>query len=359
MKKLLLAVGLIPVVSFGQITLNDTHFPVAGDQLVMSTTFDLTLDYMSTGANYTWDFSGLTPTGQRFTDYKDVSDASFLANLFFGQFGAVPYQASYFAPTTDLPLDQITSVLPITIDDISLFSKSTPTALTMVGYEFQISGQGIPAKSDTIETRYEFPLNYGDAYTSRGYTDLDLNPIYDAKWIQHRYKESTVDGWGVITTPYGTFDALRIHHRVLENDSIYVSLDTNGFWVGLPIPEAHEYEWRAAEEKEAILRVKTSVILGNETITSIEYRDTLNGLGLNEAELAFSVFPNPATDELTVLSAETVQHIAILNQQGQVVKTLQLNGAQPVIPVSDLDAGIYHLVVTTASGKATRLFAKQ
>ncbi|MDH4474500.1 MAG: T9SS type A sorting domain-containing protein [Fluviicola sp.] len=359
MKKLLLAVGLIPVVSFGQITLNDTHFPVAGDQLVMSTTFDLTLDYMSTGANYTWDFSGLTPTGQRFTNYKDISDASFLANLFFGQFGAVPYQASYFAPTTDLPLDQITSVLPITIDDISLFSKSTPSALTMVGYEFQISGQGIPAKSDTIETRYEFPLNYGDAYTSRGYTDLDLNPIYDAKWIQHRYKESTVDGWGVITTPYGTFDALRIHHRVLENDSIYISLDTTGIWVGLPIPEAHEYEWRAAEEKEAILRVKTSVILGTETITSIEYRDTLNGLGLNEAELAFSVFPNPATDELTVLSTETVQLITILNQQGQVVKTIELNGAQPVIPVSDLDAGIYHLVVTTASGKATKLFAKQ
>lgn len=359
MKKLLLAVGLIPAVSFGQITLNDTHFPEAGDQLVMSTTFDLTLDYMSTGANYTWDFSGLTPTGQRFTDYKDVSDASFLANLFFGSNGAVPYRASYFAPTTDLPLDQITSVLPITIDDISLFSKSTPTALTMVGYEFLISGQGIPAKSDTIETRYEFPLEYGDAYTSRGYTDLDLNPIYDAKWIQHRYKESTVDGWGVITTPYGTFDALRIHHRVLENDSIYVSLDTMGFWVGIPVPEAHEYEWRAVEEKEAILRVKTSLILGSETITSIEYRDEYNGLGVSETELTFSVFPNPATDELTVFSTEAVEQITILNQQGQMVKLLESEGALPVVDVSDLDAGMYHLIVTTASGKATKLFAKQ
>ena len=29
------------------------------------------------------------------------------------------------------------------------------------------------------------------------------------------------------------------------------------------------------------------------------------------------------------------------------------------IQVNDLDAGIYHLVVTTASGKATRLFVKQ
>src|SRR3989338_605048 len=359
MKKLLLAVGMIPVVSFGQITLNDTNFAEAGDQLVMSTTLDLSLDYMSTGANYTWDFSGLTPMSQRFTDYKYISDASFLSNLLFGPVAAVNYQASYFAPTTDLPLDQITSVLPITIDDISLFSKSSPTALKMVGYEFVISGQGVPAKSDTIETRYEFPLEYGDNYTSRGYTDLDLNPIYDAKWIQHRYKGSTVDGWGVITTPYGTFDALRIHHRVLENDSIYISLDTIGFWVGLDVPEAHEYEWRAVEEKEAILRVRTSVILGSEQITSIEYRDELNGLGLNEAVLTFSLFPNPATDELTVLSPEAVKQISILNQQGQIVKSLESEGASPVINVSDLDAGIYHLVVTTASGKATKLFAKQ
>src|SRR3989344_5375182 len=340
MKKLLLAVGMIPVVSFGQITLNDTNFAEAGDQLVMSTTLDLSLDYMSTGANYTWDFSGLTPMSQRFTDYKYISDASFLSNLLFGPVAAVNYQASYFAPTTDLPLDQITSVLPITIDDISLFSKSSPTALKMVGYEFVISGQGVPAKSDTIETRYEFPLEYGDNYTSRGYTDLDLNPIYDAKWIQHRYKEST-------------FDALRIHHRVLENDSIYISLDTIGFWVGLDVPEAHEYEWRAVEEKEAILRVRTSVILGSEQITSIEYRDELNGLGLNEAVLTFSLFPNPATDELTVLSPEAVKQIRILNQQGQIVKSLESECASPVINVSALDAGIYHLVVTTASRSLT------
>ena len=359
MKKLLLAVGLIPAVSFGQITLNDTHFPVAGDQLVMSTTLDLSLDYMSTGANYTWDFSGLTPMSQRFTDYRDLDQASFLSNLLFGPLANVNYRASYFAPTTDLPLDQITSVLPITIEDITLFSKSSPTALTMVGYEFVISGQGIPAKSDTIETRYEFPLEYGDSYTSRGYTDLDLNPIYNAKWIQHRYKESTVDGWGVITTPYGTFDALRIHHRVLENDSIYVSLDTTGFWVGIPVPETHEYEWRAAEEKEAILRVRTAVILGSEQITSIEYRDEYNGLGLNEEELAFSLFPNPATDELTVVTSGEVKEIKILNQQGLTVKSVEWQGGLPVISVGDIDAGVYHLVVTTTNGKATKLFTKQ
>lgn len=359
MKKLLLAVGMFPVATFGQIVLTNTHFPVAGDQLVLSTATDPALDYLSTGANYTWDFSGLTASGQRFTDCRPMSEASSLSNLLFGALAATPYKASYFGPTTDLPLDQLTSVLPVTIDEISQFSKSNSTALTLVGFEFVISGQGVPAKSDTIETRYAFPLEYGDSYSSHGYTDLDMNPIYDAKWIQHRYRESEVDGWGTITTPYGTFNALRIHHRIQESDSIYLSIDTLGTWIPIPVPEAHEYEWRAMEEKEAILRVKTSVILGTETITAIEYRDEYNGLSVEESAMDFNYFPNPAMDELHIVASEVIDEVVVRNQQGQQV--VGLNGTTSVITaeVGDLPAGVYYLEVKTTGGTKVRLFVKQ
>ena len=359
MKKLLLAVGLMPFASFGQIVLNNTHFPVANDQLIMSTATDPTIDYLSTGANYAWDFASLTATGQRFSDYRPMSQASQLSFLLFGSFAATPYKASYFSPTTDLPLDQLTASFPISIDEISLFSKSTTSALTMVGYEFIFSGQGIPVKSDTIETRYPFPLNYGDAYTSRGYTNLDMNPLYDAKWIQHRYRESAVDGWGSITTPYGTFNALRIHHKILETDSLYVSFDTLGTWIGIPVPESHEYEWRAMEEKEAILRIRTSVVLGNEVVTAIEFRDELNGLGIEEQELALSVYPNPTSDELFIQSTGNIQRIDILNQQGQLVKTIIGNNHfNETTNVADLDAGMYQLVVHSEKGSRIQLFVK-
>jgi len=359
MKKLLLAFSIMPFVSLGQIVLNNTHFPVANDQLIMSTATDPSIDYLSTGANYTWDFASLTATGQRFSNYRPMSQASQLSFLLFGTFAATPYKASYFNPTTDLPLDQLTASFPISIDEISLFSKSTTSALTMVGYEFIFSGQGIPVKSDTIETRYPFPLNYGDSYTSRGHTSLDMNPLYDAKWIQHRYRESAVDGWGSITTPYGTFNALRIHHKILETDSLYVSFDTLGTWIGIPVPEAHEYEWRAVEEKEAILRVRTSVVLGSEVVTAIEYRDEFNGLGIQEEELAFLVYPNPTSDELYIQSTATIQRIEILNQQGQLVKTIVGNNHfNEITSVADLDNGMYHLVVYSEKGSSIQLFVK-
>lgn len=327
----------------------------------MSTSFDFTIDYLTTGANHTWDFSDLTPNSQRFTDCHPMSDASMLSNLLFGPMAATAYKASYFAPTTDIPLDQLTSFLPVTLDEISLFTKNTSTAINSVGYEFSISGQGVPAKSDTIETRYPLPLTYGDSYTSHGFTDLNMNPIYDAKWIQHRYRESVVDGWGSITTPYGTFDVLRINHRILETDSLYITFDTLGTWIGIPVPEAHEYEWRALTEREPILRVKTSVILGTEQVTSIEYRDEYNGLGVNEQDITVSVFPNPATEHLSVLTSADIVSLQIYDQRGQVVELPQVYfiGKQAELNINELASGMYHLVVRTTNGISTQLFGKE
>ena len=91
------------------------------------------------------------------------------------------------------------------------------------------------------------------------------------RWRQRRKRTTQVDGWGEITTPYGTFSALRIHHRIVESDSIRVSVGGFNNWVGIPIPVAHEYEWRAVGEKEPILVIKTNEISGGENVTAIEY----------------------------------------------------------------------------------------
>jgi len=361
MNKLLLLSGLVSFTGFGQISLTSASFPVANDELIMSTLLDLQIDYASTGANYNWDFSGLTPSGQRFVNYYPMADASTLSGFFFGAFAAAPYKASYFSPSTDLPLEQLTANLPVTLSGISGFSKSAPEAVTMVGWEFLINGTGIPAKSDTIETRYEFPLDYGDSYASRGYTKLNMTPIYEAQWIQHRQRESDVDGWGSITTPYGTFDALRIHHRINESDSFYIPVN-GGTWIPVPVPESHEYEWRAAGQHEAILRIKTSVVLGTETVTAVEYRDWFNpALALAEKEIVLEIYPNPATDKLSINSDAEILSVGIFSQTGQLVSTsyTHLSDFNGSVDLSDLDAGMYYVTVKTEKGSLTRLIAIQ
>jgi len=359
MNRLLLLSGLVSVTGFGQLSLTNTSFPEANDQTFMSTLLDLQIDYASTGANYTWDYSGLVPTGQRITDYKPLSAASTLSNLLFGTFASTPYKASYFNASTDIPLEDLTASFPVTIGGISGFSKSTAAALTMVGWEFVINGTGIPVKSDTIETRYAFPLDYGDSYASRGYTRLNMSPIYEAQWIQHRSRESEVDGWGTITTPYGTYSTLRIHHRILESDSLFIPVN-GGTWIGIPVPESHEYEWRAAGETEPILRVKTSVVLGTETVTAVEYRSDFDPtLSLSEEELTFELFPNPVTDQLSVTAGAVISSVQVINQQGQSVGgSVDLNGVSAVADLSMLGSGSYFVIVTTGNGTSIRMIVK-
>lgn len=363
MKKLLTTIFALGTTSFAllnaQITLTDQHFSTANESYIFSTLTDPTIDFASTGAGYTWNFGSLTPTSQRTTINQPMSSASQLSMLFFGSFAPTEYKATYFGSTTDIPIDQLTGALPVTIDDINQFTRKTSSKITSVGFEFILSGNGIPAKSDTIETRYELPLTYGDAYSSNGYTRLDLNPIYDGEWRQHRTRNSNVDGWGTITTPFGTFQALRIHHVITEIDSLYVTAGGTGFWIPLPIPTAHEYEWRAMEEKEPVMRIKTNDVAGQEVVSSIEYRDNYNGLGIEEASVSSFVGPNPMKDQLNLQSNEELINIMIIDASGKIVFHDVLAGHTYGVNVANFTNGIYTVVVETSAGTDIHKVVKQ
>jgi hypothetical protein len=357
MNKTLLLAAFAPFGLFGQITVTNADFSDAGDNLWVSNALDLQIDFASTGANYTWDFSNLVATDQANREYLSVSNASILVNFIFGSFANQAYQATNYAASSDIPIDQLTSFLPVTITDIFLFSKNSSSAINSVGYAISIDGTEVPFKSDTIETRYELPLNFGDTYSSRGYTNLDMNPIYNGIWRQHRYRESEVDGWGSVTTPYGTFDALRVKHRIQESDSLFVEFNGFPVWLPLPIPDAYIYEWWTNGQKEPVMRINTSSFGGTETPTSVQYLDDYWGIGLEEEELNVSIYPNPATDVLHLEGQGSLTY-SIVSSKGELMDqgTVMGNGA---IQVSQLNPGSYLLVIRTDRGIETQIFVRQ
>jgi hypothetical protein len=344
MKQILLLLSCFSGFAFGQITLTDQHFAGANESYVFSTLLDMQIDYATTGANYTWNFSTLVPTDQRGLVTKPMSQASALSAFMFGSFAPAPYKATYFNSNVDFPIDQLTSTLPIQIDDMSQFTQKNTSGVYSIGYELVVSGQGIGFRSDTIEKRYVLPMNYNDYSFSRGYTDLDLNPIYDAQWRQHRTRSTTVDGWGTVITPYGTFQALRLHHVITENDSIFLSVQGTGMWIPIPIPVTHEYEWRSTSDKEAVMRIRTNEVLGSEQVTAVEYRDNFNGLGLEELTVELSVFPNPVSDELHIQANQVADALVVIDATGKVVLRQPANSTHEVISVKSLASGSYQLV---------------
>ena len=361
MKKiLLLSMICFSFLGFAQITIGSTNVPQTNDTLrVSDAVIDNTMDFISTGANYTWDFSNLQFTGQTLNEYQPVTSAGLFIQFVFGSTVPQNYRASYYVATNGLPLNNLPAQLPITISDISQFYKLRTDSLTMVGLKLSVNGQEVPAKSDTIETKYKFPLDYGNTHFSRGYTKLDLNPIYDGIWIQHRTRQTDVDGWGQISTPLGSFDALRIHHTVTESDSFYVSFNGFAFWVPIPVPESHEYEWRALQEKEPILLVNTSVIQGNETITSVKYKNNYIA-GINEEEqISVLIYPNPVQDWMVIQSPTKFEEYSIFSTDGKLILDGKLaNGAQQMVDVSSLKSGSYMIQLNSIAGVSVKNFVK-
>lgn len=360
MRLLLLVALLTSGLSSAQITLNNSDFADGGDTVRISTTTDPAIDFVSTGSNYTWDFSGLTAETQILKDYNTLSGSSTFMQFLFGSFAPVKYQATNIVASDALPIDQVGTFLPVNISEVNAVSRNTADSITSIGISMVVDGTEIPFKSDTIETRYKFPANYGDVYSSRGYSEVDLNPIFDAIWIQYRQRSSNIDGWGSITTPLGTFDALRMRHSITEQDSIYIG--QFGQWIALPIPPSTIYEWWTTGELEPVLRITTSAFAGNETVTNIEYRDSYDPLlaGTDELIAEVNVYPNPATNTLTFDGMEIGSAFVIVNAEGKVVQTGTVSATSQHVSIDEMALGSYTLFVKNTNGTyATSTFLKQ
>lgn len=360
---------LIPVLLFwsfnsiAQISITSSQFPTTGDTMRMSVAqLDQSIDYQTTGPNQNWDFSALVLDSQRVNDYRPVTETSSFSQLYFGAFAPSSYRASYYTKALDFPITSAMSGLPISIDNIIQFTKLNADSLTNVGFAVTFSGTEVPVKSDTIEKVYDFPLNFQDSWTSHGFTALDMNPLYDIKFKQHRYRVSQVDGWGTINTPFGSFDALRIHHTIYETDSIYIAFDTlPGTWTVIPVPTQNQYEWLSNTEKDPILRISTSDLQGFETVTNITYRDFYHDppLALNALkEDGFSIFPNPVQDHLYITSPVKIERVQLFSCEGKLIRSEVLNAQTGMISTQDLEPGVYQLVLESQGSKMSSSFFK-
>jgi hypothetical protein len=332
-----------------QITISVADFANSGDTVRISQADGTGLDFASTGANYTWDFSALTATSQYLKEYNPIGFASLLVFGTYGPVAPTNYRASYFNPTNDLPLDQLSQFLPVSLSDLNQYTKRMTDSITSLGYSISVNGQGVPFKSDTIETRYKLPLHYNDYHYSRGYTYIDLNPVIDFKIKQYRQRTTNVDGWGTIITPKGTFQALRLRHDIAEIDSVYQTFFGAGQWFGTPPIQRTEYEWFANGEKEWVLKATET----NGTVNQVEYQEDYLGLdaSLIESTLDASVGPNPVHETLFIDSKSPVYLAQIFDGAGRLIRSTSLNNVLNYsLDMNSLHIGTYRIILSGIHG---------
>ena len=71
-------------------------------------------------------------------------------------------------------------------------------------------------------------------------------------------------------------------------------------------------------------------------------------------DVAFSVYPNPATDYAMISSNATIKEVAIINTVGQTVATFTVNAENVQINTQDLVKGVYMVSITTTEGSAVK-----
>jgi hypothetical protein len=100
-----------------------------------------------------------------------------------------------------------------------------------------------------------------------------------------------------------------------------------------------------------------AVIISSGTCSDTSICIAISSIGINENGDAFQInlYPNPATEMVTIDSKETIEKVDIYSKLGQIVKTE--TNAQ--FSVADLQTGVYIVHITTANGKSITRLVKE
>jgi hypothetical protein len=209
------------------------------------------------------------------------------------------------------------------------FYNNSSSSYGLIGYAAQVNAIPIPLKYNNADRIYRFPLNFGNIDSTNSTATISLPSL--GYFGETKKRKNTVDGWGTLTTPYGTFQVLRVKSVIYQKDSL--SLDTIPF--PIPIIERNiiEYKWIGKNNGIPLLEiVETSFGIIPSFTTTINYIDSVRNLNPVSVEKVVSatesikVFPNPASNQFSIsytLNKPTEFDIRLFDLTGKEIKIIE------------------------------------
>ncbi|MDZ4846968.1 MAG: T9SS type A sorting domain-containing protein [Chitinophagales bacterium] len=276
MRKYLLTLAACVLLSISisaQITVDQNDFASANETVYLSNgQINPFLNFAATGANHTWNFSTLRSTGQQQVNYLDVSSTNGVYAFFYADVFFNPNRANIALAGSDIPFNQVLGITnPYT------FYYKNGNMYKKIGYGGELAGLPAPLTLTTPDTIYRFPMNFGN--TSSSFSDYAITLPGVATSAYSQTRNTTIDGWGTLTTPYGTFDVLRSKSEIFGSDSVY--LDSLNFGANIPRSKVTEYKWIAKNEEVPVLQINTTSVFGTEVINLILFKDNKLSITVN------------------------------------------------------------------------------
>jgi len=291
-----------------QISINESDMPDKGDTVRISTGLNLSfIDYTETGEDYLWDFSELISINQRVDTFLNPFSMPLVYKLFFGFTSNLAVRAAGNVPLPGFPFT-----------DMYNFYDNGSQNYRAIGLGVSISGFPVPFSYDDPDVVYGFPMEYQDSWNSQAHFAQEIPSLGYLRMT--RTHVDTVDGWGTLITPYGTFEVLRMKSDVHEFDSIYM----DSLEIGIPIDRNYTvYQWLGKGQKIPLLQITTT--LGG---VLAEYVDSVRMTfdGINDQVFVrgneLQLFPNPTSGllqlQFEMLDKQKVE-IGLFDMQGREV----------------------------------------
>lgn len=245
---ILVAVLMLSHFSHAQITYESSDYAQAGQS------YNLTkaplipngiYNFAATGANYNWNFANLDAASQSSFAYANPNNAGYKISWCFlhgylfncnSQFNNNFNLAQLVTAGTEFQDYGITNVIE--------HSKLSAAALQtkMVGMTMGFGALAVPVAVDydTPDTVYEFPMTFGQNTSSNAAFNVDMSALgFPMTYSATIARSNTVEGWGSLTTPMGTFAS------VLKVKTVVQRIDVFSYeGIEIPIPSTTvSFKW--------------------------------------------------------------------------------------------------------------------
>lgn len=334
MKKTLLLVALVSSASaFSQITITEANLVGAGDQVIQNSDTLPSVSNPIAGANQSWDYSSLIAHTEDTT--------SFVAP------GWLPNSAEF--PSATLAVG----------GEGEFYLEKDATGLRSLGVVADFFGTGTPLvlAIDPYETIIQFPANYNDAYSENFSQRISLDgatvglPVDSVVVISNSTKDVSIDSWGSMTTPFGTFEVIGTSETLITIDSTYsYILGTETFVNSESDTSYNRSYW--SNDPNAKFPVMEFVLDDSGNVNSATWLKETPSLGLiHLEEVNPIVLPNPASDIISInATAGEVREVVMYDLNGSQVASKTIVASHAHMDISHLSKGVYVLKAFNDNG---------
>jgi hypothetical protein len=177
--------------------------------------------------------------------------------------------------------------------------------------------------------------------------------VDSAKTVSHINLNCLVDAWGTMILPDGSFPVIRVKEVFNTIDSSFTWSGGTWVYVSDTVSNWTQYRWYANDYGEVGFYSEGSKKGDGFTFFKSE---TLVGNGTLTKQEEFSIYPNPASSIVRVISERSPEKIEIVDNTG---RTMIRTSNQETVDVSGLSPGWYFLKVMTESKIHIGKFFKQ